>query len=94
MKSKKNQKREDLSKELSNCLEILNNFTTWMKAQIIKYSVNCYISKQIVKVKEQQNKKPDSLIVEKNIQNGLQNNPNNLIRKLNGKTLSKQKLKY
>ena len=94
MKSKKNQKREDLSKELSNCLEILNNFTTWMKAQIIKYSVNCHISKQIVKVKEQQNKKPDSLIVEKNIQNGLQNNPNNLIRKLNGKTLSKQKLKY
>ena len=78
------QKREDLNKELWNCLEILNNFTTWMKAQIIRYSVNCYISKQIIKVKEQQNKKLDGLILEKNLQNGLQNNPNNLIRKLTG----------
>ena len=55
-----------------------------MKAQIIRYSVNCYISKQIIKVKEQQKKKLDGLILEKNLQNGLQNNPNNLIRKLIG----------
>ena len=42
----------------------------------------------MTRVKERQNKKLDSLIVEKNIQDGLQNNPNNLISNLTGKTLS------
>ena len=45
------QKRKDLNKELSNYLGILNNCTTWMKMQIIKYS-NCYINKQTTKVNE------------------------------------------
>ena len=58
-----------------------------MKAQIIKHSVNCYIN-NTTKVKECQNKKLGGLIVEKNIQVSLQNNSNNLISNLTGKTLS------
>ena len=42
----------------------------------------------MTKVKERQNKKLDSLIVEKGIQDGLQNNPKNLFRNLTGKTVS------
>ena len=84
----KHQKRKDLNKELLNCLENLYNSTTWMKLHIIKYSVNCYINKQMTKVKEQQNKKLDSLIAEKNIKDSLQSNPSNLISNLTGKTLS------
>ena len=41
---RKHQKRKDLNKELLHCLKILRNSTTWIKAQIIKYSVNCYVS--------------------------------------------------
>ena len=41
----------------------------------------------MTRVKEQQNKKLDSSIVEKNIQDGLQYNLNNLISNLTGKTL-------
>ena len=36
----KHQKRKELNKELLNCFGTLNNSTTWMKAQMIKYSVN------------------------------------------------------
>ena len=42
----------------------------------------------MTRVKERQNKKLAGLIVEKNMQDGLQNNPNNLINNLTGKTLS------
>ena len=84
----KHQKRKDLNKKILNRLGILRNSTTWMKVQIIKYSVNCYINKQMTKVKEQQNKKLDGLIVEKSIQDNLQNNPHNLITNLIGKMLS------
>ena len=53
------------------------------------YPVNCYINKQMTKLKERQNKKLDSLItMEKNMQGGLENNPNNLISNLTGKTSS------
>ena len=44
------------------------------------------------KVKERQ-KKLDGLIVEKNIQDSLRNNPNNLISNLTGKTLSDTEIK-
>ena len=42
----------------------------------------------MTRLKERQNKKLDGLIVEKNIQDGLQKNPNNLISNLTGKTFS------
>ena len=42
----------------------------------------------MTKVKERQNEKLGGLIVEKNIQDNLQNNRNNLISNLTGKTLS------
>ena len=42
----------------------------------------------MTKVKELQNKKLGRLIVEKNIQDNLQNNPNILINNLTDKTLS------
>ena len=46
------QKRNNLNKEPQNCLRGFSNSTTWMKMQIIKYSVNCYINKQMAKVNE------------------------------------------
>ena len=70
----------------------LNNSTIWLKKQIIKYFVNCYINKQVAKVKDQQNKKVDGF-VEKNTQYGLQNNPKNFISNRTGKTLSDIELK-
>lgn len=91
MKSKKNLRkalRKNFNKGLSNCLGILNNFTTGMKIQIIKYFVNFYINKQMAMVTERQSKKPDGLIVEKQIQDGQQYNPSNLISTLIGKKLS------
>ena len=42
----------------------------------------------MTRVKERQTKKLDGLIAEKNIQDGIQNNPNNLISSLIGKLLS------
>ena len=42
----------------------------------------------LTRVKERQNKKLDGLIVEENIHDGLQNNTNNLISNLIGKTLA------
>ena len=68
MKSKKNFRkalRKNFNKGLSNCLGILNNCTTGMKIQIIKYFVNFYINKQMAMVTEWQSKKLDGLIVEK-----------------------------
>ena len=41
-----------LTKEIQTCLENLRNPTTCMKAQITKYSVNCYINKQMTTVKK------------------------------------------
>ena len=64
-----------------------------MKAQIIKSSVNCYINKQMKRVKERQNKKLDGLIVEKNIQDSPQNNLNSLISNLTSKALSDTEIK-
>ena len=46
----------------------------------------------MTKVKERQNKKLGGLIVDKNIQSGLRNNPNNLISNLTGETLSDTKI--
>ena len=91
MKSKKNFRkalRKNFNKGLSNCLGILNNSTTGMKIQIIKYFVNFYINKQMAMVTEWQSKKPDCLIVEIEIQDGQQYNPSNLINTLIGKKLS------
>ena len=82
----KPQKRKGLNKELSNCLWTLNDSTTWMKMQIIKYSINCYINKQIAKIKQRQVKKTRWFNCRENIQDGLQNIPSNLISNLTGKS--------
>ena len=54
--------------------------------QIIKYSINCYINKQIAKIKQQQVKKTRWFNCKENIQDGLQNIPSNLISNLTGKS--------
>ena len=49
--NKKHQKRRYLNKELLNSLGNWSYSAAWMKAQIIKYIVNCYINKQMTKEK-------------------------------------------
>lgn len=51
---------------------ILRNSSTWMKMQLNKYSVNCYIYEQMAKVSQQQNKKLYALIFERSIKDSLQ----------------------
>ena len=46
----KHQKRKDLNKELLNCLNNLQFYG--MDVQIFKNSVNCYVNKQMTKLKE------------------------------------------
>ena len=66
----------------------LTNSTTWLKVQLIKYSINRDIENLMNKIKKRHSKKLDVLIFEKkNMKYGLHNNPNDLITDLTGKIL-------
>ena len=67
----------------------LTNSTTWLKVQLIKYSINHDIENLMNKIKKRHSKKLDVLIFEKKkMKYGLHNNPNDLITDLTGKILS------
>ena len=66
----------------------LTNSTTWLKVQLIKYSINHDIENLMNKIKKRHSKKLDVLIFEKKkMKYGLHNNPNDLITDLTGKIL-------
>ena len=66
----------------------LTNSTTWLKVQLIKYSINRDIENLMKKIKKRHSKKLDVLIFEKKkMKYGLHNNPNDLITDLTGKIL-------
>ena len=66
----------------------LTNSTTWLKVQLIKYSINRDIENLMNKIKKRHCKKLDVLIFEKKkMKYGLHNNPNDLITDLTGKIL-------
>ena len=66
----------------------LTNSTTWLKVQLIKYSINRDIENLMNKIKKRHSKKLDVLIFEKKkMKYGLHNNPNDLITDLTGKIL-------
>ena len=81
-----------LEKYLNKCLIIklssLTNSTTWLKVQLIKYSINRHIENLMNKIKKRHSKKLDALIFEKKMKYGLHNNPNDLITNLTGRILS------
>ena len=66
----------------------LTNSTTWLKVQLIKYSINRDIENLMNKIKKRHSKKLNVLIFEKKkMKYGLHNNPNDLITDLTGKIL-------
>ena len=66
----------------------LTNSTTWLKVQLVKYSINRDIENLMNKIKKRHSKKLDVLIFEKKkMKYGLHNNPNDLITDLTGKIL-------
>ena len=66
----------------------LTSSTTWLKVQLIKYSINRDIENLMNKIKKRHSKKLDVLIFEKKkMKYGLHNNPNDLITDLTGKIL-------
>ena len=80
---KHNRKRE-LNKELSVKLDILKGRTTWMKMMIIKFSIHRLASYKSENIKLIHDKKFDTLLFDKRMQDGLSNNPNTLINNLAG----------
>ena len=73
--------------ELSKALLEFENSTTWIKRTLIKFSINRLISNKSV-VKLRHDSKPANLIIEKRIQDGIHNNPNEIIVNLTDTTLS------
>ena len=66
----------------------LTNSTTWLKVQLIKYSINRDIENLMNKIKKRHSKKLDvSIFEKKKMKYGLHNNPNDLITDLTGKIL-------
>ena len=65
-----------------------------MKRSWIKFSINCLISNKLVEIQIRQCRKFNNLIMEKRIQEGIDNNFKNLITNLANVTLSSSKIKY
>ena len=63
-----------------------------MKRSWIKFSINCLISNKLVEIQIRHCRKFHNLIVEKQIQEGIHNNPKNLITNLTNVTLSNNKI--
>ena len=85
--NEKLQLEKDLNKCLTNKLSSLTNSTTWLKVQLIKYSINRHIENLMNKIGKQHSKKLDTLIFEKKMKDGLHNNPNDLITNLTDRIL-------
>ena len=66
----------------------LINSATWLKEQLIEYSINRHIENLMNKIKKRHSKKLDALISKKKMKDRLDNNPNDLITSLTGRILS------
>ena len=67
---------------------ILNDSTTWMKGTCICYSINIAIISYVKNIQQSHNKKFDSLSKKKQKEDGIEENPNNIICNLTSRTLS------
>ena len=73
-------------------LSTLDKSTTWMKRSLIKFSINRLLSNKLVEIQIRHDRKFSNLIMEKRIQEGIHNNPNDLITNLTNVTLSNNEI--
>ena len=88
-------KREDITK-LKQAIEEkhkpFKETLTWIKYQIFRYSISCFVQKIKEKITQKHTKKLDKLVIEKSIQEGIQKNPNEIIINLSDVTLSPEEV--
>ena len=90
-----NKRRKELNlfkKEHDHSKEKLLSLTTWMKGQIILFSINRMQSKHCHYIKEKHQKKLDANIVNKTIRDGIKKNPNSIITNLTHMELTESEL--
>ena len=90
-----NKRRKELNKLLTendNLKLNLVNSTTWMKAQLILFSVKRLQSNRWKAVLARHEKKLDALIINKRIHDGVNNNPNSIITNLSNVELNEDKI--
>ena len=85
-------KIKNLNKNLESNEKCLREYTTWMKFILIKYSVLRLVSKENKKTVERHDKKFTKLYVEKEIKDGIVENPHKLITNLSGCELSSKEI--
>ena len=78
-------KEHDYSKE-----KLLSS--TWMKGQIILFSITRMQSKRCRYIKEKHQKKLDAIIVNKTIRDGIKKNPNSIITNLTDTELTENEV--
>ena len=73
---------KELKTELNKALSEFENSTTLMKRALIKFFINHLISNKLIVVQLRHHEKLENLIIEKRIQDGIHNNPNEVITNL------------
>ena len=77
---------------LDGVLSTLDGSTIWMKRSLIKFLNNRLISNKLVEIRMRHERKFNNLIMEKRIQEGISNNPNEFITNLTNVTLSNNEI--
>ena len=90
--SDKHKKIKYLNKDLEGNAKYLHESNTWMKFILIKYSVHRLLSKENKKTVERHEEKFTKLYVEKQIKDGIVENPHKLITNLSGYELSSKEI--
>ena len=88
--SNKHKLLKQLNKQLDDDLFLLNNNATLMKSKCVVYSTNILIDAYIKKTQVTHNKKLDRLFKKKQEEDGLKENPNNVIWNLTSRILSNE----
>ena len=81
-----------LKKEHDYSKEKLLSSTTWMKGQIILFSITRMQSNRCRYIKEKHQKKLDAIIVNKTIRDGIKKNPNSIITNLTDTELTENEV--
>ena len=90
-----NKRRKELNllkKERDYSKEKLLSSTTWMKGQIILFSITRMQSNRCRYIKEKHQKKLDAIIVNKTINDGIKKNPNSIITNLTDTKLTENEV--
>ena len=83
---------KQLQSDLHKAFSTLDESTTWMKQSLIKYSINHLLSNKVKEIQLRHGRTFNNLIIEKIIQEGIHNNPNELITNLTNAILSNHEI--